>query len=141
MNTLKGSGCLWVCPDIPWAAEVSCVMVWCKTARDVFPEHVGQGQFSSIGLKSLACLLSSEERNISDENTEGSLRCFTKVERAPVCQCDTEACGSRREDAICLLIEISPEISPEFLYSVQELQRTMSTPRATQTSRSMTGEL
>ena len=66
---------------------VSCVMVWCSSARETLSLQVGQGQDSSIGLKSLACLLSSEDRNDKSASMTQTFREMDIILRlmGPIC--------------------------------------------------------
>ena len=46
--------------DLPCAATVSCVAIWCNVALDKPSPQVGHGHVGSMGLKSFACLSNSD---------------------------------------------------------------------------------
>jgi len=91
-------------------------MVWCSKALQTLSLQVGQGHDSSIGPKSLACLLSSEERRDKLASTTQPFRemeniYHTQVDGSRMRQCNTESSSTSWEDTVGLGVLISVVVS------------------------------
>ena len=124
-----GCGFFWV-TCVPWAAVVSCVMRWWRSALDVPLAQVGHGHVSSIGPKSRACRLSPAASSATNGVPIKKKVRRTQIQRTVEGECHSEAGSPRGEYAVRL------DSFDECVRYSRERGRTMSIPRATHTSRS-----